>query len=78
MPNGGVGHHDLHVHPTRRWLTSEPVELGSEDENPFLGDIGQLTSFEDGDAERWAAVFEKVFGEDDAATAGAAIILVPT
>lgn len=78
MPNGGVGHHDLHVHPSRRWLASEPVELGAEDENPFLGDLGQFTSFEDGDAERWAAVFEKVFGEDDEATAGAAIILVPT
>lgn len=79
MPNGGVGHHDLHIHPSRRWLTSDPVELSTGDDNPFLGrGMDDLTPFDDGSSERWAAIFEEILADDEDATVGATIIFVPT
>jgi hypothetical protein len=78
MPNSGVGHHDLHIHPTRRWLTSDPIELSSEDDNPFLGgNPDDFTWLERGTSERWAMVFEKIFGNDEEATRNAAILFLP-
>lgn len=78
MPNGGVGHHNLHIHPGRRWITSDPVELPMGDDHPFLsGGMDELTVFEDGGAERWASIFDKVLDGDEDATQGAAIIFLP-
>lgn len=79
MPNGGIGHHDLHIHPGRRWLTSDPVELGTDDDNPFLGSsMDEFTELEEGGNDRWASVFEKIFGDDEDSTRDASIVFFPT
>ena len=78
VPNAGVGHHDLHIHRHRRWLTSDPVEMDSGDDNPFLGGRAEeYTAFDDGGAEHWAQIFEKVFGDDRDSTRGASLIFLP-
>lgn len=77
MPNGGVGHHDLHIHANRRWLTSDPIELDAPDDNPFLDSkLERLSFLSDNNIEKWSAIFSEIFGDDEEVTQNAAIIFI--
>jgi hypothetical protein len=78
VPNGGVGHHDLHVHPGRVWLTSEPVDVSMpENENPADRIRRSATPINPETTERWSRLFLEIFGEDQDAADGTAFVFLP-
>lgn len=72
VPNGGTGHHDLHIHPTRTWLTSDPIEMSEPEDWNAFDVVNGGTPLENGNSQRWEEMFQKVFRDaPDAADGGA-------
>ena len=77
MPNGGIGHDDLHIHPGRRWLTSDPIDFDDFDDDPISQRIlVALTPFSRDNSGYWADQFDKIFGDDPEGVRGGAIMFL--
>ena len=76
----GIGKHDLHIHGSRIWLTSDPIEIDDQSAQGFPDRLlEESTPFHVGDAERWGSIFSKVFGDDETgeSTRASVIAFIP-